>query len=139
MAQLNTPAAAGYVVYALQRVVQTTTFLELAASLLLRLANNFFLPAMVTPRKTAALRRMKLEELITKMEQIEEQAALTLHEYAHAHTRERQRLVMAIAKQVRAHLIDQLEAGARESLANEREVKVRVIDADKSLKSASSN
>jgi hypothetical protein len=93
---------------------------------------------MVTPRKAAALRRMKLEELITKMEQIEEQAALTLHEYPHGHTRERQRLVMAIAKQVRAHLLDQLEAGARESLASQREVKVRVIDGDKTFKPASS-
>jgi hypothetical protein len=81
---------------------------------------------------------MKLEELITKMEQIEEQAALTLHEYPHGHTRERQRLVMAIAKQVRAHLLDQLEAGARESLASQREVKVRVIDGDKTFKPASS-
>jgi hypothetical protein len=92
---------------------------------------------MFTPRKSAALRRMKLEELITKMEQIEEQAALTLNEYPHGHTRERQRLVMAIAKQVRSHLVDQLEAGFRESLGSERDVKVRVIDGDKTVKPGS--
>jgi hypothetical protein len=94
--------------------------------------------AMFTPRKKAALRRMKLEELMAKMEQSEEQASLTLHEYPHGHTRERQRLVMAIAKQVRSHLVDQLEAGVRESLASEREVTVRVIDGGKSTKPASS-
>jgi hypothetical protein len=79
-------------------------------------------------KKKVALRRMKLEELIFKMEQIEEQAALTLHEYPKGHTRERQRLVMAIAKQVRSHLLDQLEAGVRDSLAGEGEVRVGVVD-----------
>jgi hypothetical protein len=51
---------------------------------------------------------MKLEELITKLEQIEQQAALTLSEYPHGLTVERQRLIVGIAKQVRSHLIDQL-------------------------------
>ncbi len=62
-------------------------------------------------RKTAAHRRLKLEELIAKIEQIEQQAALTLHEYPRGHTLERQRLVMALAKQV---LVDQLESGERQ-------------------------
>jgi hypothetical protein len=56
---------------------------------------------------------MKLEELISKMQQIEEQVALTLDEYPHGHTLERQRLVLSIAKQVRAHLADQLTGGER--------------------------
>lgn len=64
--------------------------------------------------KTGTVRRMKLEELISKMQQIEEQVALTLEEYPHGHTLERQRLALAIAKQVRAHLADQLRAGERE-------------------------
>ena len=67
---------------------------------------------MVTPPKRT-LRRLKLEELISKMEQIEEQVARTLHEYPHGHTLERQRLVLAIAKQVRSHLVDQLRGGQR--------------------------
>lgn len=52
---------------------------------------------------------MKLEELITKLEQIEQQAALTLSEYPHGLTIERQRLIVGIAKQVRGHLMDQLQ------------------------------
>jgi hypothetical protein len=85
---------------------------------------------MFTPPKKAALRRMKLEELIFKMQQIEEQAALTLHEYPHGHTVERQRLVMAIAKQVRSHLVDQVRAGERKPVAGEAELKLHVIDGD---------
>jgi hypothetical protein len=69
---------------------------------------------MFSAPETAALRRMKLEDLITKMEQIEQQAALTLDEYPNGLTVERQRLVIAIARQVRAHLSDQLRAGPRE-------------------------
>jgi hypothetical protein len=68
---------------------------------------------MVSPPRNAALRRMKLEDLITKMEQIEQQAALTLDEYPDGLTVERQRLVLAIARQVRAHLVDQLRGGPR--------------------------
>ena len=75
---------------------------------------------MVMPPKRGVLRRLKLEELITKMQQIEEQVALTLHEYPHGHTLERQRLVLAITKQVRAHLEDQLKG----------EVRVAVLDDD---------
>lgn len=52
---------------------------------------------------------MKLEELIRKLEQIEQQAALTLSEYPHGLTVERQRLIVGIAKQVRAYLIDELQ------------------------------
>jgi hypothetical protein len=60
-----------------------------------------------------SLRRLKLEELLSKIEQIEEQVTLTLHEYPHGHTIERQRLVLAIAKQIRSHLMDQLRGGTR--------------------------
>lgn len=56
---------------------------------------------------------MKLEELLSKIEQIEEQVSLTLREYPHGHTLERQRLVLAIAKQVRSHLMEQLRGGPR--------------------------
>jgi hypothetical protein len=73
---------------------------------------------------------MKLEELIFKMQQIEEQAALTLHEYPRGHTVERQRLVMAIAKQVRVHLMDQVAEGEREALARSIESKPHVVDSD---------
>ncbi|OGA73764.1 MAG: hypothetical protein A3G81_28315 [Betaproteobacteria bacterium RIFCSPLOWO2_12_FULL_65_14] len=69
---------------------------------------------MFEPRKKAALRRLRIEQLITKMEQIERQAALTLDEHPNGHPVERQRLIMAIARQVHFHLIDQLEAGERE-------------------------
>jgi hypothetical protein len=78
---------------------------------------------MVRPRKTAAYRRLKLEQLVTKIEQIEQQAALTLGEYPHGHTVERQRLIIAIAKQVRSHLVDQLEAGEREPLDAQTEAR----------------
>jgi hypothetical protein len=69
--------------------------------------------------KAAGLRRMKLEELLSKLEQIEQQAALTLHEYPNGLTVERQRLIMAIAKQVQSHLKDQLREGVREPLPEE--------------------
>jgi hypothetical protein len=62
------------------------------------------------------------------MQQIEEQAALTLQEYPHGHTVERQRLVMAIAKQVRSHLLDQAAAGERTPVGAETDTKLRVID-----------
>jgi len=75
-----------------------------------------------------ALRRMKLEELVAKMEQIEEQSALTLHEYPAGHTIERQRLILAIAKQVKAHLLDQLAAGSREASTGGGVIKVAVVD-----------
>lgn len=66
--------------------------------------------------KTAALRRMKLEELLSKLEQIEQQAALTLREYPSGLTLERQRLILGIAKQVQAHIRDQIREGTREPL-----------------------
>ena len=68
---------------------------------------------MFAPTKTPALRRMKLEELITKLEQIEQQAALTLDEYPGGLTIERQRLILAIAKQLKAHLKEQARLGPR--------------------------
>jgi hypothetical protein len=73
---------------------------------------------------------MKLEELLSKIEQIEEQVHLTLHEYPRGHTIERQRLVLAIAKQIHAHLADQLAAGQRKALNAEAEPYLRVIDGD---------
>ena len=85
---------------------------------------------MVPPSQKNALRRMKLEELIGKIEQIEEQVNLTLHEYPRGHTIERQRLVLAIAKQIRAHLSDQLTAGERKAVSAEAEPYLRLVEAD---------
>jgi hypothetical protein len=68
---------------------------------------------------TTALRRMKLEDLLSKLEQIEQQASLTLREYPNGLTLERQRLILAIAKQVQAHLRDQLREGGREPVSEE--------------------
>lgn len=70
---------------------------------------------MFTPPQTLALRRMKLEDLIAKMEQIEQQAGLTLAEYPNGHTVERLRLIAAIARQVHSHLKDQAGHGPREA------------------------
>lgn len=85
---------------------------------------------MFPPSQKNALRRMKLEELVAKMQQIEEQVSLTLHEYPRGHTVERQRLVLAIAKQVRAHLSDQLAAGDRQAFTAGAETHLRVVDGD---------
>ena len=74
---------------------------------------------MFEPNKPTALRRMRLEELIGKLEQIEQQASLTLREYPDGLTLERQRLILAIAKQVQSHLRDQLHNGAREPLGEQ--------------------
>ena len=71
-----------------------------------------------------SLRRLKLEDLLAKVEQIEEQASLTLTEYPNGHTLERQRLIMAIAKQVRSHLADQLRLGDRQPTANRPRIAV---------------
>lgn len=87
---------------------------------------------MVPARKTPAYRRLKLEQLVTKIQQIEQQAVLTLHEYPNGHTVERQRLIMAIARQVRSHLLDQLEAGERQpltDLASEKK-RMRAVEAE---------
>lgn len=78
-------------------------------------------------QRTATYRRLKLEELIAKIEQIEQQSALTLHEYPHGHTVERQRLVIALAKQVRSHLVDQLEAGEREPRQADDATRLRLV------------
>ena len=56
---------------------------------------------------------MKLEEMVAKLSQIEEQASLTLSEYPNGLTVERQRLILGIAKQMRSHLQDQLRQGGR--------------------------
>ena len=47
---------------------------------------------------------MKQQELIAKLEQIEEQARLTLEEYPKVLTRERQRMIIALAKYIRSEL-----------------------------------
>jgi hypothetical protein len=88
---------------------------------------------MVTPSKRT-LRRLKLEEIIAKVQQIEEQVALTLHEYPHGHTVERQRLVLAIAKQLRSHLTDQLQSGKRVAVLddNSEAGHLRVVDGQRS-------
>ena len=56
---------------------------------------------------------MKLEEIVTKLEQIEQQAALTISEYPHGLTVERQRLIVGLARQLRMHMRDQLRQGRR--------------------------
>jgi hypothetical protein len=62
---------------------------------------------------------MKLEELIAKVAQIEEQASLTLSEYPRGLTVERQRLILGISKQIRSHLEDQMRDGERRPASNE--------------------
>ena len=57
---------------------------------------------------------MNLEELITKLEQIEQQASLTLDEYPHGLTVERQRLIIALAKQLQSHLKTQQQDASRD-------------------------
>ena len=69
----------------------------------------------------ASLRRLKLEDLLSKIAQIDEQAALTLAEYPNGHTIERQRLIIAIARQIRSHLQDQMRQGEREEFPHVRE------------------
>jgi len=94
---------------------------------------------MFTP-PNRSLRRLKLEELLSKIEQIEDQVSLTLREYPHGHTLERQRLVLAIAKQVRSHLIEQLRGGPRVAvLGNDAEQPhLRLVD-EQQPSSASEN
>lgn len=71
--------------------------------------------------------RMRLEDLIAKMEQIAQQAELTMAEYPHGHPVERQRLIAAIARQVRAHLNDQLRLASREAPAPSEGRRLRVV------------
>jgi hypothetical protein len=75
---------------------------------------------MVRPNITSR-RRMKLEDIIRKLAQIEEQAASTLHEYPHGLTVERQRLILGLARQMRAHIEDQLRGGERLPSVNDDE------------------
>ena len=49
---------------------------------------------------------MNEEELISKLKQIEEQAVLTLEEFPKSLTRERQRMIIALAKHIRADIED---------------------------------
>ena len=49
---------------------------------------------------------MNEEELISKLKQIEEQARLTLEEFPKTLTRERQRMIIALAKYIRADVED---------------------------------
>jgi hypothetical protein len=72
---------------------------------------------MFSAERSGTLRRMKLEEILTKLEQIEEQAALTLTEYPRGLTVERQRLIVGLTKQLRSHVEDQLRHGPRQVLA----------------------
>ena len=62
---------------------------------------------------------MRLEELAAKLAQIEEQANLTLHEYPHGLSIERQRLIVTLSKQLRQHVEDQLRLGPRKPLRPE--------------------
>lgn len=49
---------------------------------------------------------MNEEELISKLRQIEDQARLTLEEFPKNLTRERQRMIIALAKYIRADIED---------------------------------
>lgn len=49
---------------------------------------------------------MERDELLSKLELIEEQARLTLDEYPQHLTRERQRMIIALIKQLRWELTD---------------------------------
>jgi hypothetical protein len=72
-----------------------------------------------TAKITSAIRRLKLQELLTKLRQIEQQAALTLSEYPHGLTVERQRLIIGLAKQMQSHLRDQFRHGERRPAQND--------------------
>lgn len=63
---------------------------------------------------------MNLQDLIAKMQQIEQQVALTLHDYPAGWVEERQKLIAAVAKQVRTHLeAEQRLAQAQQRTVNE--------------------
>jgi hypothetical protein len=81
---------------------------------------------------------MKLEEIIRKLSQIEEQAASTLSEYPHGLTVERQRLILGLARQMRAHMEDQLRGGERSPSVNDDESShLHSISANENLTAAS--
>ena len=52
---------------------------------------------------------MNHEELISKLAQIEEQARLTLEEFPKNLTRERQRMIIALAKYIRSELAERTQ------------------------------
>jgi hypothetical protein len=66
--------------------------------------------------RTGTLRRLKLEDIIVKLMQIEQQAAMTLKEHPHGLTLERQRLILGLTKQLRSHLEDQVRSGPRKPM-----------------------
>jgi hypothetical protein len=55
---------------------------------------------------------MNEEELLAKLHQIEEQARLTLQEFPKNLTKERQRMIIALAKYIRAELEDRSNPAA---------------------------
>jgi hypothetical protein len=59
------------------------------------------------------LRRMTLEEFISKLELIEEQARLTIADPHDVHIVEHQRLIAVLARQLIVRLHDQLRGGHR--------------------------
>ena len=67
------------------------------------------------PSKLPSLNRMKLENILAKLEQIERQAQLTLSEYPGGLGLERQRLIAGLASQLQTYVRDQLRAGQRDS------------------------
>ncbi len=71
---------------------------------------------MYTSPPTGALRRISLEELITKLTQIEEHASLALAEQPRGQVPSRVRLILGIAKQMRLHLEAQRSGGERAPL-----------------------
>ena len=78
--------------------------------------------------KMVGLRRMRLEELATKLAQIEEQANLTVSEYPYGLAIERQRFIVGVAKQLRLHIEDQLRLGGRAPSADHSDEPVRRPD-----------
>lgn len=56
---------------------------------------------------------MQSEELLSKLELIEEQARLTLDEHPRHLTKERQRMIISLAKHIRWLLNDTAEAALR--------------------------
>lgn len=59
---------------------------------------------------------MKLEQMLAKLEQIERLALDTVDQHPRLDI-ERQKLIAAIARQLRDHIQDQLQSGSREPLA----------------------
>ena len=90
---------------------------------------------MFRPEHNTARRRMKLDELLKKLEQIEQQAALTLAEYPHGLTVERQRLIIGLAKQMQSHLRDQQRHGRRDPVQHGAEsAHLRVVEEEQEEK-----